>query len=203
VTMAYDKERYGISISVSQQDGAWSAGFWADLRTGGIFPETYADGCVPASMLYFDSRKSDSRGLILGCYDGYIRQFDEATKSDIIADDSPAAITSYAVIGPISDSDKSRGKIKVGNISFTTGLGTDDLEVQIYTNRTTAGLISDLLSGVNQKIGKVFTGSKLYPSIRQDISDGAVAIKLGNTTVDQEWSMEKINADVSQKGRVK
>jgi hypothetical protein len=203
VAMAYDKERFGISISVSQQDGAWGAAFWADLRTGGMFPETYGTGCMPASMMYFDSRRADLRGLMLGCYDGYIRKFDETSKSDVIADDSPAAITSYAVIGPIVDTEMSRAKIKVSNISITTGLGTDDLEVQIYTNKTAAGLISDLLSGVNPKIGKVFTGSKLYPSIRQDVSDGAVAIKLGNTTVDQEWSMEKINADVSQKGRVK
>jgi hypothetical protein len=216
VTMAYDKERYGISISVSQQDGAWSAGFWCDLRTGGIFPETYATGCVPASMLYFDSRTSEARGLILGCYDGYIRKFDEATKSDIIADDSSAAITSYAVMGPISsgmfktsgmfqyvDMNKSRAKMKVSNISITTGLGTDDLEVQVYTNRTAAGLISNLLSGVNPRVAKVFTGSKLYPSIRQDFHDGAIAIKVGNTTVDQEWSMEKITADIHQIGRVK
>jgi hypothetical protein len=167
-------------------------------------------------MLYFDSRTSEARGLILGCYDGYIRKFDEATKSDIIADDSSAAITSYAVMGPISsgmfktsgmfqyvDMNKSRAKMKVSNISITTGLGTDDLEVQVYTNRTAAGLISNLLSGVNPRVAKVFTGSKLYPSIRQDFHDGAIAIKVGNTTVDQEWSMEKITADIHQIGRVK
>ena len=56
VTMAYDKDRYGIEISVSQRDGEWSAIFWMDLRTGDVFPEEYQEAHIPTVLAYFDSR---------------------------------------------------------------------------------------------------------------------------------------------------
>ncbi|MGW8181311.1 MAG: hypothetical protein ACWGQW_21480, partial [bacterium] len=42
VVMRYDKDRYGIVVSAVQRDGLWNAIFWLDLRTGGVFPESYA-----------------------------------------------------------------------------------------------------------------------------------------------------------------
>jgi hypothetical protein len=200
--MAYDKNRYGIQVSVSQQDGEWHAAFWVDLRTGGVFPEKYADGQIPASLFFLDAKNKDERTLLMGGYDGYIRTLDDAEKSDVAADNSPTTIESYALIGPIAGTEI-RSKIKLNELSIKTGLDTDRLTVALYSATTAEQLIKDVKETEPPKVSKDFIVDKLLPSIRQSVENGAIGIKLSNTTADSSWSIEKIDANVSETGRIK
>ena len=198
VTMAYDKDRYGIEISVSQRDGEWSAIFWMDLRTGGVFPEEYQEAHIPTTLSYFNARIKSQRTLLAGCNDGYIRKWDETEKSD----DGSAAIESEVLIGPIAGQEV-RSKISLDELSIRTGIDTDSLTTAIYSGLTAQHLIKNVIDGETPKVSKTFTTDKLLPSIRQHVEAGAIGIKLSNTTVASSWSMEKIDADIQESGRSK
>lgn len=198
VTMGYDKKRYGITISCVQMDRQWHANYWLDLRTRGLFPEVYQDDHVAHSQVYFDSRRADRRDLLWGRGDGYIGKFDETEKSD----DGDNAIDSWVTLGPFTDTETPRARIRMSNLSIVTGLDTDYLEVSLFMAKTAEQLVKDIVDEVSPRISRVFTTDKLLSSMRQRISGGAIGIKIGNSKTDKSWSIEKITADISQRGKI-
>ncbi len=206
VAMAYDKDRYGIMLSVTQMDGGWSTIFWIDLRTSdedgnvkaAVFPETYQEDHLPASLFYFNARRKDERLLLAGGQDGYIRKFDDDTYSD----DGDNAIDSWAFIGPVVDPEKARGKVKLSNLSVTTGTDTTNLDVSIFSAETAEELVNNIIAGASPAIARTFTGDNLLATMNQKIENGAVAIRLGNDTAAKGWSMEKIIANIKPSGRI-
>jgi hypothetical protein len=99
ITMAYDNERYGVLICITTILTGANSNYFLDLRTGGFFPENYPNACGVYSSMYYDSNDKSLTGLLLGCTDGYVRTFDDASKNDDQGDTN-ATIDSYAVIGP-------------------------------------------------------------------------------------------------------
>jgi len=148
--------------------------------------------------MYFNSRIKSERCLLAGCNDGYIRKWDESEKSD----DGSTAIKSEAFIGPIV-SDNIRTKVGLKELSIKTGIDTDSLTVSLYSAETAEKLVKNIIDNKSPKIAKTFTIDKLFPSIRQQIEDGAIGIKLSNVLADSSWSTEKINAEISETGRIK
>lgn len=198
VVMKYDKDRYGIVVSAVQRDGEWKAVFWVDLRTGGVFPEDYAEAHIPTALAYFDARTAVERTLLAGCNDGYIRKWSESDKSD----DGSTAISSDALIGPISG-DNIRAKVGMDEVSVKTGIDTDAVTVSLYSGVTAQKLIKNVADDESPRVSKSFTVDKLLPSIRQNIEDGAVGVKLSNTTVASSWNIEKVDANIEEIGRLK
>lgn len=198
VVMKYDKNRYGIVVSAIQRDGEWKAVFWVDLRTGGVFPENYAEDHIPTALAYFDARTATERTLLAGCNDGYVRKWDETQKSD----DGDTAISSNVLIGPVSG-DTTRSKVGVNEVSVKTGIDTDAVTVSLYSGVTAEKLIKNVVDDESPRVAKNFTVDKLLPSIRQNVEDGSVAVKLSNTTAASSFSIEKIDADIEEVGRLK
>ena len=196
--MKYDKNRYGIQGSAIQRDGEWKAVFWIDLRTGGVFPEDYAEDHIPTALAFFDARTAAERTLLAGCNDGYIRKWDETQKSD----NGDTAISSEALIGPVTG-DNIRSKVGMDEVSVKTGINTDAVTVSIYSGVTAQKLIKNVADDESPRVAKNFTVDKLLPSIRQNIEDGAVAIKLSNTTAGSSWNIEEVDADIEEIGRLK
>jgi hypothetical protein len=202
ISMVFDKDRYGIHITVSEKDGAWHVALWLDLRTEGVFPESYASGIIPSSAFYYDSKLSAERTCLAGCYDGYIRKWSETDKSDMDAVDADAAINSYCLVGPIAG-DAIRGKIKLDEISVRTGIDTDRLTLSLYAAETSAQLIADLKNGVTPRVSKEFTIDALLQSLRPKIIAGSFGLLLSNNVADSSFSLEKIDAELSESGRIK
>jgi len=198
VVMKYDKDRYGIEISTIQRDGEWKAVFWLDLRTGGVFPENYAKDHIPTALHYFDARTAAERTLLAGCNDGYIRKWDKSEKSDT----GSTAISSNVLIGPVAGGGV-RTKVGLNEVSVRTGVDTDAVTVSLYSGITADKLIKNVADDESPRVSKSFTTDKLLPSVRQHIEDGAIGIKLSNTTADSSWSIEKIDVDLEEVGRIK
>jgi hypothetical protein len=198
VVMEYDKDRYGIVVSCVQRDGTWKAIFWMDLRTGGIFPENYSSSHLPTSLLYFNARTKAERTLLAGCADGYIRKWSETDKSD----DGSTAIESNVLIGPVAG-ENIRSKVGMNEVSVKTGIDTDSITVALHSGITAEKAIKNVIDGEAPRVAKTFSTDKLLPSIRQNVEDGAVAVNLSNTTAASSWSMEKIDSDIEEVGRLK
>ena len=91
----------------------------------------------------------------------------------------------------------------MNEVSVKTGVDTDAVTVSLYSGVTAEKLVKNVINDESPRVAKSFTVDKLLPSIRQNIEDGAVAVKLSNTTVDSSWSIEKIDADIEEIGRLK
>lgn len=198
VVMAYDKDRYGIEISVIQRDGKWKVIFWMDLRTGGVFPENYAEDHIPTTLAYFDARTSAERTLLVGCNDGYVRKWDETEKSD----SDSTAIDSHVLLGPIAG-DSARAKVGLNEVSIKTGIDADAVTVSLYSGLTAEHLIKNVADDESPRVAKSFTIDKLLPSIRQQIDAGAVGVKLSNAAAASSWNIEKIDVELEESGRIK
>jgi hypothetical protein len=198
VVMEYDKDRYGIMISAMQRDGTWKAVLWMDLRTGGVFPDAYSAAHIPSALFYFDSRTKAERTLLAGCADGYVRKWSDDDKSD----NGDTAIASNVLIGPVAG-DTTRSKIGMSEVSIKTGVGTDSLTAALHSGITADRVVEKVIDNESPRVAKTFTTDKLLPSIRQNIEDGAIAIKLSNVAADSSWSIEKVDADIEEVGRIK
>ncbi len=197
LSMAYDKNKYGVHISATQMDGAWKAIFWLDLRTGGVFPDNYAAPHIQTSLYFHDARKKSERRLYAGCQDGYVRQWNDAVK-----DDDSVAIESDVLIGPIVSNDV-RTKVNLRELSIQTGEDTDSVTVSIHAGKTAESVVTSERDGDAPRKARTYAGGGLKPSMRQVANAGAVGIKLSNTTATSSWSLEEINVDVPDSGRVK
>jgi len=197
LSMAYDKNKYGIQVSAAMMDGAWKSIFWLDLRTGGIFPDNYAASHIQTSLYFHDARVKTDRKLYAGCQDGYIRSW-----ADDVKDDDGVAIESNVLIGPIV-SDGIRTKVNIKELSVQTGDDTDSVTVSVITGKTAEEVITSDTEGDTPKTVKTSTVAGRLPSMRNVANAGAVGIKVSNTTAASSWSLEEINADVSESGRIK
>lgn len=200
VCMAYDKQRYGIQVSVTQQDGQWAVGFWLDLRTGGLFPDTFQTGQIQSSLFYYNSYNAAERTLLLGGYDGYIRKYNETAKND----EGENTIDSYITIGPFLSNEKDpRKKISVGEVSLTIGEDSNGVTVDIY-GENSADLLTNRIKELQPaKVNKVLTGNNLQNTIIDKVSSVATAIKISNSTSNESWSIEEINVSLSNEGTKK
>ena len=198
--MGYDKQRYGIQVAITQQDGQWTVNLWIDLRTGGVFPDTFPTGQTQSSIFYYNSFKSEERGLLLGGYDGFIRKYDETEKSD----EGDNAIESSVILGPInSNNADTRARVGINEISLTLGQDSDSIQVDIYSAKSADELVDNILDSVTPALTKTITGDSLKNSIIDKVAGISTAIKLSNSTADQSWSIEETNITLSNEGRQK
>jgi len=198
VVMGYDKKRYGIKVSVTQQDGQWATNWWLDLRTGGLFPEKFASSQDAASLFYFDSYDADKRGLLIGGYDGYIRKEDEATKTD----DGDNAIEAHVAIGPFT-APEPREQVGINEISLVLGEESNGVTVEYYRGTSADEVVSNVLNEETAFSTKTLAGDSLQNSIIDRVSGRAVAVKIKNENAEESFSMEQINIAFSSEGRKK
>jgi hypothetical protein len=200
VVMGYDKQRYGIQVSITQQDGQWSFGFWLDLRTGGVFPDSFPSGQQQSAIYYYDSYKTDQRALLLGGYDGYIRKYDETTKSD----EGGNAIDSWVTFGPFnSNSNDTRARIGINEISLTLGDSSDGITVDVYSSKSSDLLADNIKDSQPSALTKVITGDSLKNSIIDKVTGVSTAVKMSNSTINQSWSIEETNITLMDEGQQK
>jgi len=203
VSMAYDKDRFGLIVQVVQADGAWQACFWVDLRTEtwGIFPEDYGTSYVGASAMYFNSRRADQRRLIIGGQDGYLRTWDDDQKDD--DDTDSTTISSHVVVGPYTPKDDPRSQMKLTELSLKLGTATDGVTVEVYKEKTAQKVLDNIAASTGLSISKTFSYAGLTPSITQAIQGAAIAINIKNVTNGETFNIEQLVGNISDTGRIK
>ena len=201
VTMAYDKQRHGILITAVQLDGEWSYSFFFDLRTQGIFPEVYADDCIPASMLYYDSINPNRRGLLFGGQDGFIRKFDETVKADYDVDDAAVAIDSHVVLGPMVLASGIQNQVLLNEMALVMSDTTDTVRYDLYGDVSAESLCQTILNGTPSRVYGT-AGPGRSHSIRKRVRGTAIAIKLSNAVVSEGFEFEKAELSFLPTGNV-
>ncbi len=193
ITMGFDRQRHGLIISILNIALDTSVNYWYDLRTDGIFPETYNVGI--SAQEFYDSNASAYSHLIMGTTDGYLRYFKDGSYSDQSAGDINVAIDSKVVYGPLVIAEGNSVKESIlNNTSIVRGASSTNVDYDVYVNDSAETLVNDL--GNAGLVNGSFTTGGRQNDIRSRARGKVMAIKLGNNTIEKTYAIERIDIDV-------
>lgn len=197
ITMGYDADRGGIKIAVTVLATGVGSYYWFDLQTNAFCPEAHQTDHGIYSMFYYDANDPDNKALLMGCKDGYIRIHD-----DDADDDDGSAIDSYVWFGPIELGTNGR-EGSLGNIRATLAGGagggsaadSDDVTFSVYADESAEDIIEtmDEASPTPQFGGTFNLANTRRGNRRRQSARGTYgAIKLGNSSNNETWGLEKL-----------
>ena len=204
ITMGFDGVRQGVKICITLLADGSSANYWFDMQTKGFFPDTHATDHGVYSIFQYDANDPAYKGLLLGCTDGYVRWHVDSEEND-----DGSAIDSYVTFGPIPLAEDGRdGSLEAFDMILAGGAtgnlaDSDNATVQVWAEDVAETVIEKLNAGTSPKVAVTFTGpGRARGGKRRRGVRGAYAgIKVGNSTVDQTWGMEKMILDAGAPGR--
>ena len=211
ITMGYDRIRQGIIIAKTTLADGTNSCWWYDLRTEGLFPESYPEECGMYSMFYYEANDPDYKELLFGSKDGYLRVADDTAKSDDIGD-TDEAIDSYYTLGPIRMGRETKEGVFTSLLGVPAGgrtvgslTNSSDIDWSLWTAETADELVEKLLANTSPKIvGTISTlGSIRGARKRRDVRGMWMGIRLGNDTLNETWSLERLQMNVRKGGRLK
>lgn len=207
ITLVFSPEERGIHIFKTTLADGTSSAWWYDLRTEGLFSDSYAADHGALSAIYYQSENPTYRKLLIGCNDGYIRYYDKTTNND-----DNTAINSYVGFAPLSLSTHPRKDGILKNIDLITAGGasggtyqtdSDDVLCSVHVARTAEQIIEKLRSDTTAAFTKTFTspGYQKGNMDRRTIRGQWAGIVLSNNTAAESWSMERLIVDTKEVGR--
>jgi len=212
ITMAYDRRNVGILTTITKLSNGSNSNWWLDLRSGGLFPESYPNLCGAYSLAYYGANDPDYQGLLIGCKDGYIRKFDYTAKNDDIGP-SNTAINSYINFGPISLMKDENLTGKINKLDLITAGGgangsqsdSNDVTWKIFSGNSAGKVLEKSNANSNPKLSGVFkaTGKRPGSKRKQKIKDKYIGIRLSNSTAGETWALEKLILTAQKSGRTK
>ena len=203
ITMAYDREREGLFISITTLADGHNSCYWYDLRTQGFFPESYPheNGCY--SSFYYDANDKDYSGMLIGCKDGYIRVHGNTTKSDNTGTGS-SAISSYMTLPILSLSDNLSKEGKLTSLTFDLAGGassgtfsdTDQVDYAIYSGPDAETVLEDIKDGATAQTSGTLSGTGRQNKIRDRVRGTYLALRLSNSTAAKTWALNRVSATI-------
>lgn len=216
LSMGYDRQRHGIQIAKTTLASGANIGFWYDLHTGGIFPESYSTACGIFSMFYYEADNPTYQKLLFGCNDGYIRFTDDTAKSDAATGDtlgSPTTkIDSYMTLGPIglnvADKEGSLNSMNIITAGGATGgseADSSDVDFKVWTGLSADDVAEKLIANTSPQIGGtvIAPGRRRGSTIRRKVRGAYFGLRIGNDTAGETWGLEKVVLNTKKGGKIK
>lgn len=211
ISMAYDRDRHGIKIIKTTLADGVNSGWWYDLTTEGLFPESYNTANGIFSMFWYEAIDPAYRKLILGCNNGYLMYEDESFKDDDIGG-SDVAIDSYYTIGPIALGGESREGILSSvqgiptlDTDATTIMDSDDVDYKVWVGQSAARVTKLLKANTSPRLSGTMsaTGYIRGTRKRRKLRGMYAGIRVSNDTIAETWGLEKLLVDSRPAGRLK
>jgi hypothetical protein len=199
VVMDYDKDRYGINVHISQNDSQYGVAFFWDLRMGSLDPDSFLTNQIAASMMYYDSRKAETRGLLMGDQDGYVRKFDDTAKND----DGDEAIEAFDTLGPFQAFNRMRRQGQITEIAARLGDDSDGATLDVYAGNAAETVVAAVKAASTPQATHTLSQGGFNPPVRPRSIGAAFAVKIGNSTLSERFSLERIIARINDAGSVK
>lgn len=206
VEMEYDRDYHGILITITTLQDGTNTNFWYDLKTNGFFPESYPDVCGVYSLFYYPSNDDSLRRLLVGCTDGYIRNFEASAKSDATTNGTTAIDSSVTL--PVITPEDNDDTVKLTSVTVTAAGGassgdasdTDGVDLELYKGDDAEEVIETINDGDTPFSTKTITGPGRANRIRTRCRGHAVALRLHNNTLDETWAVDRVAADLKETG---
>lgn len=210
IIFGYDKKRAGIIISITKLADGTNSCYWYDLKTDGIFPESYPDECGAYSLFYYNSNDDGYSDLLVGSKDGYIRKWSDNAKDDDIGL-VDQRIDSYVLmpVMPLGGEADRYGRVRsmtiinAGGSSGGAFSDSDSIEYAFYSGESAEQVVEDVCNGAAAHTSGVISGVGRNDRIRSRIRGAYVGLKLGNSSAGETWALERVDLEVDAKGRIK
>lgn len=206
VSMGYDAERKGILITILEMTTGANVCYWYDLATEGFYPEDYPTSCGPACLHFYPSNDDSTRKLLIGCMDGYVRNFSRTAKDDQTTSGTEA-IDSEVLLPIIQPGDDGHW-VRLSDIQLSLSGGeagggmtdSDAVDVEVYRGDDAEAVVEAVEDGDTPLGSKTITGAGRATRVRNRARGRSLGIRLHNDTADSSWSIEKISAGIEEVG---
>ncbi len=213
ITMGYDRIRNGLLINITLLTDGTGSNYFYDLATQGFFPESYPTECGVYSSHYYAANDNAYKDLLVGCKDGYIRRFDDTSKSDIKTDDTAQAINAYCTWGPMKlaqDEDyygilSALEVITAGGASNGNQSDSNNVSYNIFVADTAEEILEKLYANTDYRVTGTITapGRPKGSRIRKRFRGMYLGLRLWNATVAETWAVNQIIGVVKKGGKFK
>jgi len=192
VYLEWDYLRSGLIVNiVPLLEGSASEVYFWDSRVGdqgAWWPEQYPASMGPSVVYAYDGSRPEDQALLVGCYDGYIRQLDDAA-----LDDDGTLIQSH-VRFPMFLAPDHTGEVILTDIIPVMGATSSVANVNIYTGQTA----EDCVLATAPRVSRVLTRAGRSESIRQRVRGYAVQVGISGTGL---WALEGLTCGFDLSGR--
>lgn len=207
VVLAFDPVKNGIIITRTLLSDGTNTGYWLSLTTSGFFPETYPSSCGIFSTHFYPATDGTYKKFLVGCNDGYIREFANDVKNDITTSGT-AAISSYCLLlQKLGRDDNHNGMLR--EVTGITGGGasggdfsdTDTLSYAFHVANDAETVIENVIDGATAFTTGTWSGPGKQNKIRPRARGVWCGINLSNTTAAETWAINSVTGEVIPKGR--
>lgn len=208
ITMEFDRKRNGILICITKLSDGSNSNYFYNITTEGFFPEVYPDQCGAFSLFYYAANDNSYADLLVGCTDGYIRKFDDASKDDNIGA-TTQAISSYVTlpITQLNELDK-EGKLTSITIELAGGesggdfTDSDGVTVELFKGDDAETCLERIKDGATAFSSATYSGTGRKKS-RPRMRAAFAGIKLSNSIASETWAVNKLFGNVIEAGNIK
>ena len=198
ILLVYDAGWIGVHIFISPRTEPASASthyFW-DERQNAFWPDQYPTAVGPATVTQILGDTPSARAVVMGGYDGFLRQFDIAAK-----DDDGTAINSR-VRFPVMQPGDILASGRIDDINIVLDKTSDDVNFDVYTGPTPEDA-DDAVNGLSgPRLRRIISGGRNI-SIRKRIAQNALVPVIHHNTAGESWAFERAAAFVSVLDRMR
>lgn len=190
VRLAWDNRFQTVMIYLSPTAGGAATMFAYDVRNNAFWPDVFgANGLNAMATHLMDGDNVLDRVVLLGGFDGSIRQIDLAA-----SDDDGTAISSNVWLGPIQSDE---GRLWLREIRAVLGDNSNNLGIAVSVGPNAEAAFA---AGTTRWSDVLVAGKNLakHPMTKAQ----AQYIVLSNSTLTTAWQFEQIVCDIIATGRV-
>jgi len=209
VTFGFDPIKYGITISKTLLSDGTNTNYWYDLTTQGFYPESYPTSCGIFSAYYYPATDDTYKKFLVGCTDGYIREFDNPTKNDTTTASTSPISSYYAVTGKLSQDESVEGKLiwlrstTAGGASGGDFNDTDSISFSLYTANDAETCLENIKDSATAFATGTWTGTGKQNKNIIRMRGCWYGLKLNNSTASETWGINHIIAEVKPAGQLR
>lgn len=209
IVLGFDPIDYGITISKTLLSDGTSTNYWFSLLTQGFYPETYPTSCGVFSAYYYPATDDTYKKFLVGCNDGYIREFDVSTKNDATTSSTSAIDSYFAVIQQLSEDEDRKGRLTWINAITAGGASggdfgdTDSIAYSLSVANDAETCLEDIKDGATAFTTGTWSGTGKQTKNRTRMEGAWAGIKLRNNTASETWGINKIYGELKAAGRLK
>ena len=202
IELAYESTLEGIWITITDLVNATGSAYFYSIVTGGLFLVVLQDENAVYSAVSFVANDPTKRGVLFGCRDGYVREFNATAKSDDVGSTDAAISASVAL--PVMALSKVDEEGRMRSITLSTGGGeasgtytdTDAVTISIYTGDDAEEVAEKIRDAETPDVTGTVTGAGRQLRFRSRARGRYAGIVLSNNTAYSSFAINKVVADL-------
>lgn len=209
VVMTYDVERRGLLILKTTLADGTCSGYFYSLETDGFYPITLDVTNGVLCAYDYNSDTPAQRTLLLGSYDGYIREFLDSAKNDDVGG-SDAAISSYfGMVENLSEDADKEGLLTSLTVELAGGRAggdfgdTDGCTYEFHRADDAESVLEDMRDGATAITTGTLSGTGRKNRLRKRLRAAWLGLKFYNSTASETFGINRIFGMVKKVGRIK